>query len=305
MSNNIFHDQARMMLAFHQTVDQANPEQATLYLNMMVEELGETLIAANPKAQHGIKALIQVLHDFAEYDAIRADTVLVFDGLLDVLVVTTNAGLSLDLPMEAGWNEVYKSNMAKIDPTTGKVIKNAAGKVQKPEGWEKPNLLKVMRDAIAKGAEAEMDEPTLVPGIHGGAQVIPSAAEEPELIAGLSLSDRYLNLAMICIGECLTTLGNLRQRKVPAGPEYVEVTIGLSRACAAMSGKTWEPPIGVIERDELREAKEQIARVLSIAEVENLTGDNVFTDSIIRAHGYNAALKLVKSILHPPRKSGN
>ena len=39
-----------------------------------------------------------------------------------------------------GWAEVTRSNMAKVDPISGKVIKNAAGKVQKPEGWTPPDL---------------------------------------------------------------------------------------------------------------------------------------------------------------------
>jgi predicted HAD superfamily Cof-like phosphohydrolase len=32
------------------------------------------------------------------------------------------------------------TNFAKIDPTTGKVIKRADGKVLKPEGWKAPEL---------------------------------------------------------------------------------------------------------------------------------------------------------------------
>jgi predicted HAD superfamily Cof-like phosphohydrolase len=38
------------------------------------------------------------------------------------------------------WNEVARSNLAKIDVQTGKVVKNEAGKVMKPEGWQPPQL---------------------------------------------------------------------------------------------------------------------------------------------------------------------
>jgi len=38
------------------------------------------------------------------------------------------------------WNEVSHSNLDKIDMFTGKVIKNEAGKVMKPEGWKPPKL---------------------------------------------------------------------------------------------------------------------------------------------------------------------
>ena len=42
---------------------------------------------------------------------------------------------------EGAWNEVLKTNLSKIDETTGKVIKREDGKVLKPEGWEPPNLV--------------------------------------------------------------------------------------------------------------------------------------------------------------------
>jgi predicted HAD superfamily Cof-like phosphohydrolase len=42
--------------------------------------------------------------------------------------------------VDGAWKEVARSNLAKIDPTTGKVIKRADGKVLKPEGWTPPEL---------------------------------------------------------------------------------------------------------------------------------------------------------------------
>ena len=36
--------------------------------------------------------------------------------------------------------EVMKTNFAKINPETGKVIKREDGKVLKPKGWEAPKL---------------------------------------------------------------------------------------------------------------------------------------------------------------------
>ncbi len=36
--------------------------------------------------------------------------------------------------------EVARSNMAKVDRTTGKVIKREDGKILKPDGWTPPNL---------------------------------------------------------------------------------------------------------------------------------------------------------------------
>jgi predicted HAD superfamily Cof-like phosphohydrolase len=42
--------------------------------------------------------------------------------------------------VEGAWNEVARSNLAKIDAATGKVVKREDGKVLKPEGWTAPKL---------------------------------------------------------------------------------------------------------------------------------------------------------------------
>ena len=62
------------------------------------------------------------------------------DALIDILVVTIGAIHSLGANGEAAWNEVMRTNFAKIDPETGKVRKREDGKVLKPEGWTPPNL---------------------------------------------------------------------------------------------------------------------------------------------------------------------
>jgi predicted HAD superfamily Cof-like phosphohydrolase len=41
---------------------------------------------------------------------------------------------------EGAWKEVLRTNLAKIDPASGKVIKREDGKVLKPEGWTPPKL---------------------------------------------------------------------------------------------------------------------------------------------------------------------
>jgi predicted HAD superfamily Cof-like phosphohydrolase len=40
------------------------------------------------------------------------------------------------------WDEVLKSNMAKVDPVTRKVKRREDGKILKPEGWKPPDLSK-------------------------------------------------------------------------------------------------------------------------------------------------------------------
>lgn len=62
------------------------------------------------------------------------------DALIDILVVTIGAIRTGGFDGEGAWQEVMKTNFAKIDPETGKVRKREDGKVLKPEGWLPPNL---------------------------------------------------------------------------------------------------------------------------------------------------------------------
>ena len=53
--------------------------------------------------------------------------------------------LSKGYDVEGAWDEGAKSNLAKIDALTGKVIKREDGKVLKPEGWKKPDFSKFIK----------------------------------------------------------------------------------------------------------------------------------------------------------------
>jgi len=114
---NVFKDQEKFMIAGDQTVDNYNESQYTMYVRLIHEEIGElqTAIAAE-------------------------DTVEQLDALIDILVVTVGAIHSMGADGEGAWNEVMATNFAKIDPTTGKVLKREDGKILKPEGWKAPEL---------------------------------------------------------------------------------------------------------------------------------------------------------------------
>jgi predicted HAD superfamily Cof-like phosphohydrolase len=114
---NPFLDQEKFMRACGQTTDQRNADQFNLYLQLIEEEAEE---------------LNQAI--------INKDKVEMLDALIDMLVVTIGAIHSLGADGEGAWNEVMRTNFAKIDPKTGKVRKREDGKVLKPEGWSPPNL---------------------------------------------------------------------------------------------------------------------------------------------------------------------
>jgi len=115
--SNVFLDQYNFMNACDQSTADVNHEQYAMYLRLIDEEVGE-------------------LHQAV----LANDTVEQLDALIDILVVTIGAIHSAGFNGECAWNEVMRTNFAKIDPATGKVRKREDGKVLKPEGWTPPNL---------------------------------------------------------------------------------------------------------------------------------------------------------------------
>jgi hypothetical protein len=51
--------------------------------------------------------------------------------------------------MVEAWDEVLRSNRAKIDPLTGAVRKREDGKILKPAGWTAPDIARVIADYAA------------------------------------------------------------------------------------------------------------------------------------------------------------
>jgi len=117
MTTNVFKDQEKFMLACDQSVtgDQA---QFDMYIRLIEEEFIELQDADND-----------------------VDTL---DALIDILVVTIGAIHSMGADGEGAWIEVMRSNFAKIDPASGKVLKREDGKVLKPEGWKPPELARYL-----------------------------------------------------------------------------------------------------------------------------------------------------------------
>ena len=120
MTTNVFRDQEKFMTACDQSVT-GNQDQFDMYINLIGEEYQELQDADND-----------------------VDTL---DALIDILVVTVGAIHSMGADGEGAWIEVMRSNFAKIDPASGKVIKRADGKVLKPEDWKPPELARYLNQA--------------------------------------------------------------------------------------------------------------------------------------------------------------
>jgi predicted HAD superfamily Cof-like phosphohydrolase len=114
---NVFEDQTKFMVACDQSVCEWNKKQLDMYHTLIKEETQE----------------LQEAFD-------NNDKVEILDALIDIIVVTVGAINSMGANGESAWNEVMRTNFAKIDTETGKVKKREDGKVLKPEGWQSPNL---------------------------------------------------------------------------------------------------------------------------------------------------------------------
>ena len=114
---NPFIDQETFMRACGQSSLGYNEDQFTMYLKLINEELQE------------LNAALQ-----------ENNKVEMLDALTDILVVTIGAMQSAGFDAEGAWNEVMRTNFAKVDSKTGMVNKREDGKVLKPNGWKPPNL---------------------------------------------------------------------------------------------------------------------------------------------------------------------
>ena len=118
---NPFKDQTEFMLACDQSVCENNDKQFKLYHELIAEEFVELNSAV-----------------------VQGDRIEQLDALIDIMVVTIGAINSMGADGEGAWNEVMRTNFAKIDSETGKVRKREDGKVLKPEGWTAPVLDKYL-----------------------------------------------------------------------------------------------------------------------------------------------------------------
>ena len=87
------------------------------------------------------KLIKEEVEEFWEAEA-ASDDVEELDACFDMMWVIVGYMKSRGWDCEAAWDEGAQSNLSKIDPTTGKVIRRADGKILKPEGWQPPDFTK-------------------------------------------------------------------------------------------------------------------------------------------------------------------
>lgn len=125
-SPNIQADQAAFRAAGEQGHD--------LYLaeKLIMEEVGQELLPN--------------LKKYREAPTLE-NKALVFDDIVDSVYVLMNLANDLDIPFEAGWQEVHRANMDKF---RAGLVKNTAGKVMKPTDWKPPQMWDVLFEYESK-----------------------------------------------------------------------------------------------------------------------------------------------------------
>ena len=85
------------------------------------------------------KLIKEEVEEFWEAEAV-SDDVEQIDACFDMMWVIIGYMKSRGWDCEGIWDEGAKSNLSKIDPDTGKVIRREDGKILKPEGWKPPDF---------------------------------------------------------------------------------------------------------------------------------------------------------------------
>jgi predicted HAD superfamily Cof-like phosphohydrolase len=139
MSSNLIEDQRRMMLAFRQKLGAFNMKGAELYQDLLTEEYLEL---------EGAMSTLYVKALEAPGEPIEPEVLAeVIDGGIDVIVVTLGLLLNLGVDVQAAWDEVLDSNMAKVG-RDGFCTLRHDGKILKPPGWRAPNLRAIAAEAV-------------------------------------------------------------------------------------------------------------------------------------------------------------
>lgn len=108
---------------FLQACDQKPSEDNQwLYANLIQEEFDEFVNALHAK-----------------------DEVEQLDACMDMIWVILGYCHMKGYNIRGAWDEVVKTNMAKVDPATGKVRRREDGKILKPEGWQPPDMSRFIK----------------------------------------------------------------------------------------------------------------------------------------------------------------
>lgn len=175
------HAVAEFMNAFEQTVRTVatadiDSVEAELRVRLVVEEAIEFANAMG----FNIVAPGGAVVDKKSFEAITTgdgiDLVEAADALGDLIVVTKGSAHTLGIDIDSTVVAIHATNLAKMDPVTGKPIRDARGKVTKPEGWVPPT--EAIKAILVEDGWVPADRPADRPADHSADR--PALAESAE-----------------------------------------------------------------------------------------------------------------------------
>lgn len=111
----------------------------SVFLSAVGQQTPSKPIGTTEQSELYKKLIIEEYSEFIEAD-LNDDDVERLDACFDMIWVIVGYMKSRGWDCEAIWDEGAKSNLSKIDPTTGLVRRREDGKILKPEGWQPPNF---------------------------------------------------------------------------------------------------------------------------------------------------------------------
>lgn len=118
-------------------------------MNVVYHDVKTFMEAADqlPAGDHDDLYIKLIEEEYTELLEARAskDSIEEGDACLDLIWVLVGHMVMKGWDVVGAWEEVARSNRAKIDPLTGKMNRRADGKALKPEGWTPPNLSPYLR----------------------------------------------------------------------------------------------------------------------------------------------------------------
>lgn len=128
------------------------PEERLLRGRLVIEEAFEYLEALGlnfAPTQDGTPVHVKPKEVRVEIDPQReVDLVEVADAQADLVVVTKGGAHTFGIPIDdVLLDEVCPSNLAKLGPDGKPILRPGDGKVLKPEGWQPPNISRVLSEA--------------------------------------------------------------------------------------------------------------------------------------------------------------
>lgn len=127
------------------TDDRFDPRAIALHMGMIAEEFAEMCSACGLQINADyLQNLGRVLKSGAfDHLVAKADRVELLDASVDIMVVSVGGMMAQGADVHAACNEVNRSNLAKL--INGVAIKDENGKIQKPAGWQAPQLSKFVK----------------------------------------------------------------------------------------------------------------------------------------------------------------